>query len=107
MSGKDVTIFARASGMREVLLLALPLMVSTLSWTAMHFTDRSSLLWYSADAVAAALPAGALSFAVMCFPAGRGVVRERLRVAILRGRTSERIGLVVWQGVWIAVLTVP
>ena len=49
------------SGMGEVLMLAPPLMVSTLSWTVMQFTDRVFLLWYSADAVAAALPAGAVS----------------------------------------------
>ncbi len=58
------------SGMREVLTLALPMMISTLSWTVMHFTDRVFLLWYSADAVATALPAGALQIAVMSFPLG-------------------------------------
>src|SRR5262245_7120568 len=55
-------------GLREMLLLSLPLIISTVSWTVMHFTNRVFLLWYSADAVAAALPAGNLSFAVICFP---------------------------------------
>ena len=56
--------------MREVLVLALPLIVSTLSWTLMNFTDRVFLVWYSADAVAAALPAGMMAFMVICFPLG-------------------------------------
>jgi MATE family multidrug resistance protein len=95
------------SGMREVLVLALPLMVSTLSWTVMHFTDRVFLLWYSADAVAAALPAGALSFAVMCFPLGLASYVNAFVSQYYGARAYDRIGLVVWQGVWVGLITIP
>ena len=105
--GQDVTILRGPSGMREVLVLALPLMISTLSWTVMHFTDRVFLLWYSADAVAAVLPSAAASFAVAVLSTGRGLVRQRLRFAVLRCERYSRIGLVVWQGLWIAALTAP
>ena len=60
----------RPSGGREVLTLALPLIVSTCFWTIMTFTDRMFLLWYSNAAMAAALPAGLLHFTVLCFPFG-------------------------------------
>jgi len=93
--------------MREVLMLALPLMVSTLSWTVMHFTDRVFLLWYSADAVAAALPAGALQFAVMCFPLGVASYVNAFVSQYYGAGRHERIGLVVWQGVWVGLITVP
>ena len=46
--------------------VALPLMISTLSWTVMNFIDRMFLLWHSTDAVAAAMPAGMFQFAVLC-----------------------------------------
>jgi MATE family multidrug resistance protein len=93
--------------MREVLMLALPLMVSTLSWTVMHFTDRVFLLWYSADAVAAALPAGALQFAVMCFPLGVASYVNAFVSQYYGAGRNNRIGLIVWQGVWIGLITVP
>ncbi len=95
------------SGMREVLLLALPLMVSTLSWTIMHFTDRVFLMWYSQDAVAAALPAGALQFAVLCFPLGLASYVNAFVSQYYGAKRYDRIGLVVWQGVWLGLLTVP
>jgi len=40
------TWWRRPAGMRKVLVLALPLIVSTLSWTLMNFTDRVFLVWY-------------------------------------------------------------
>ena len=46
--------WTRRCGGREVLALALPLVVSTASWTLMHFIDRMFLLWYSKEAIAAA-----------------------------------------------------
>jgi multidrug resistance protein, MATE family len=95
------------SGMREVLLLALPLMVSTLSWTVMQFTDRVFLLWYSPDAVAAALPAGALSFAMMCFPLGLASYVNAFVSQYYGAQRHDRIGLVVWQGIWIGLATIP
>lgn len=93
--------------MREVLVLALPLMVSTLSWTVMQFTDRIFLLWYSPDAVAAALPAGALSFAMMCFPLGLASYVNAFVSQYYGAQRHERIGLVVWQGIGIGLATIP
>ena len=98
---------AGRAGMREVLLLALPLMVSTLSWTVMHFTDRVFLLWFSADAVAAVLPSAAASFAVLCFPLGVASYVNAFVSQYYGAQRDSRIGLVVWQGLWIAALTVP
>lgn len=93
--------------MRDVLVLALPLMVSTLSWTVMHFTDRVFLLWYSADAVAAVLPSAAASFAVLCFPLGVASYVNAFVSQYYGAQRYSRIGLVVWQGLWIAALTAP
>ena len=46
--------WARPCGGREVLYLALPLVVSTMSWTIMNFVDRMMLLWHSQEEMAAA-----------------------------------------------------
>jgi len=45
----------REAGLREALAIALPMMISSLSWTVMNFIDRLFLLKYSPAAVAAAL----------------------------------------------------
>jgi len=53
-------------GYREVLHVAYPLIISMGSFTIMQFFDRMFLAWYSATAIQAALPAGILSFTMVC-----------------------------------------
>ena len=45
--------------------MAIPLVLTTASWTLQHFVDRMFLTWYSPEAIAAVLPAGMLSFALL------------------------------------------
>lgn len=47
--------------------LAYPLIIMNVGLTIMHFCDRKFLAMYSSDAVAAALPAGILSYTLICF----------------------------------------
>jgi len=99
--------WSRRCGGREVLVLALPLVISTASWAVMHFVDRMFLLWYSTDAVAAAMPAGMLHFTLVCFPLGL-VAYVNTFVAQYKGAgRPERIGLAVGQGVRVAVIAAP
>ena len=58
------------AGAREVLRMAVPLIVSTASLTIMMFVDRMFLCWSSEKAVAAVLPAGMTYLALVCFPLG-------------------------------------
>jgi MATE family multidrug resistance protein len=55
----------RQNGYRQILVIAIPLILSTGSWSVKLFVDRVLLSWYSSDALAAALPAGMLNFALM------------------------------------------
>lgn len=57
---------APLGGYREVLRVAYPLIISMGSFTLMQFSDRMFLAWYSATAIQAALPAGILSFTLIC-----------------------------------------
>lgn len=99
--------WGREGGMREVLVLSLPLVISTMSWTLMHFIDRIFLLSYSTESVAAALPSGNLSFAVICLPLGiTSYVNTFVSQYHGAGR-PEKIGVSVWQGVGIGLLTLP
>lgn len=53
-------------GYREVWRIAFPLIVSTASLTVMQFCDRMFLARYSDVSIRAALPAGILSFTMIC-----------------------------------------
>ena len=99
--------WSEPAGGREVLQLALPLVISTISWTIMHFIDRMFLFWYSQDAMAAALPAGVLSFAVFCFPLGICQYVTTFVSQYHGARRPKEIGAAVWQGVWVGVLATP
>jgi len=57
--------WSRPCGARDVLVLAMPLVISTASWTVMNFVDRMFLLWHSTRAMAAAMPAGMLYFSML------------------------------------------
>lgn len=94
-------------GGREVVTLALPLVVSTSSWTLMLFIDRVFLSWYSRDALAASMPSSMLSFTLICFFLGIASYVNTFVAQYFGAGHSERIGLAVWQGVWVGAATFP
>ncbi len=94
-------------GLREVFVMAVPLVISTVSWTIMVFMDRMFLLWYSRDAVAASMPAGALSFAVICFPLGVAAYANTFVSQYHGAGRPGRIGVAVWQAIFLGIASVP
>jgi len=53
-------------GYQELMQLAWPLIISSSSFAALHFSDRLFLSWYKEDAFRASLPAGVLFFTLVC-----------------------------------------
>jgi MATE family, multidrug efflux pump len=102
-SGSDaVSWWSKPSGGREVLRVAAPLVVSSLSWTIMTFVDRMMLNWVSGTAMAAAFSASIAWFAVWCFPLGVCSYANTFVAQYDGARQPRHVGLVVWQAVWIA-----
>lgn len=92
------------AGCREVLILAFPLVLSTGSWAVQHFVDRMFLAWYSPEAIAAAMPAGILNYAVTSFFIGTASYVSTF-VAQYRGAgMRHRIGPALWQGIYFSGL---
>ena len=90
-------------GYRQLLIVAIPLILSTGSWSIQHFVDRMFLTWYSPEAVAASMPAGMLNFAIMSFFLGTaGYVNTFVAQYSGAGR-HERIGPAIWQGIYVAL----
>lgn len=98
------TYWRDEGGGREVLTLAFPLILSTGSWTVQHFVDRMFLAWYSAEAIAAAMPAGMLNFAVMSFFIGTAGYVGTFVAQYYGAGSMTRIGPAVWQGVYFSML---
>lgn len=91
--------WSRPCGGRDVLRIAVPLIISTATWTVMNFTDRMFLLWYSEKSMAAALPAGMLHFAMVCFPMGVAGYASTFVAQYYGAGRLRHIGPAVWQGI--------
>jgi len=90
-------------GYREVLQIATPLVLSTGAWAVQHFFDRMFLTWYSADALAAAMPAGILNFTIMGLFLGISGYVNTFVAQYFGAGQNHRIGPVLWQGVYVAL----
>jgi MATE family multidrug resistance protein len=92
-------------GYREFLRIAVPMILSTASWSIQHFVDRVFLTWYSTDALAAVLPAGLTNFVfVSLFMGMAGYVNTFVAQYTGAGR-NERVGPSLWQGVYLAAIS--
>ncbi|QDV72385.1 MATE family efflux transporter [Botrimarina mediterranea] len=106
-SPRDDSWWGRPGGGREVLTIATPLVVSSLSWTVMTFVDRMMLNNWSGGAMAAAFVGGVLWFAVICLPLGLCSYVGTFVAQYHGSGQPERIGPSVWQGVWATVAVTP
>lgn len=98
---------ARPGGYRETLRVAMPLIMGSVSFTLMQFTDRLFLAWYDGVSIQAALPAGVLSFTLIClFHSVAGYAGTF--VAQYHGaRDAAGCSRATGQGVWLALLSWP
>lgn len=99
----------RTCGPRDVLRLALPLVISTASWTVMTFIDRMFLMWHMPQGheMAATLPASMLHFSVLCFPLGICIYTNTFVAQYYGARRYDRIGLALGQGMRVALFSAP
>ncbi|MEM7400895.1 MAG: MATE family efflux transporter [Pseudomonadota bacterium] len=93
------------SGYKEVLTIAVPLILSTGAWSLLLFVDRMFLSWYSADAIAAALPAGMTSFSMLCIFIGTAAYVNTFVAQYYGAEEETKIGAIVWQGVYFSFLS--
>jgi MATE family multidrug resistance protein len=92
--------WAGPGGGREVAVLAYPLILGHLSFTAQTFVDRIFLTWYSADAVAGAVTGIFAVWSVMALFTGTGEYLTTFVAQYLGAGRDERIGPALWQGIY-------
>ena len=96
--------WSNEGGYREVLKIAVPLIMSTGAWSIHHFVDRMFLAWYSPEALAAAMPAGMVNFTFMAFFIGTAGYVSTFVAQYHGAKRNDRIGPAAWQGIYFAGL---
>jgi MATE family multidrug resistance protein len=92
-----------AGSLRELMSVAIPLVLSSGSLSLMIAIDRLFLTWYSEDALAASLPAAALHWTVMSAFVGM-INYGNAFVAQYEGAgRKDRVAASVWQGIFLAI----
>ncbi len=91
-------------GYREILILAFPLILSTSAWTIQQFVDRMFLSWYSAETIAASMPAGLLNFTIVSIFMGIASFVNTFVSQYYGSGQFEKIGRIVWQGFYVGLI---
>jgi|LakMenEpi03Aug12_release.lakeMendotaPanAssembly.Ray.scaffolds.fasta_scaffold00030_8 MATE family multidrug resistance protein len=99
--------WTKPAGGREVMLVSLPLVISSLSWTVMTFVDRIFLKWLSGEAMSAAFAASTVWFVLLCLPLGICAYANAFVSQYFGDRQNDKIGSIVWQAIWVALLVSP
>lgn len=96
--------WSRTNGYKDILTVAIPLILSTSSWSIQQFVDRMFLSWHSEEAMAAAMPAGILNFAIICLFIGT-VSYAGTFVSQYSGASEEKkIGRVVSHSIYVSIV---
>ena len=91
-------------GYREILTLAVPLILSTSAWSIQHFVDRLFLTWHSPEAIAASMPSGLLNFTIMCLFLGTVSYINTFVAQYHGAKQPQHIGPSIWQGIYISII---
>lgn len=99
--------WSEPSGGREILQLAFPMVISSLSWTILSFIDRIFLFHWSETALAAVFPASLFWWTTISIAIGTCMYVQTFVSQYSGAGHPEKIGPIVWQGNWIALLISP
>lgn len=90
-------------GYRELLAIAVPMILSSGTQSMMHVIDRVFLTWHSEAAVAAALPSGILFWSCLSLPFGIVSYSNAFVAQYDGARQPERAASSVWQAAYFAI----
>lgn len=94
-------------GYREVLRVAVPLILATASLTMMLFADRMFLSWYGQRSVAASTPGGVTWFTICSFFMGTAQYVNTIVAQHHGAGDKPACARAVWQGVIFSVISAP
>ena len=94
----------RAGTLRELLVVAVPLVISYGSTAMMYVLDRIFLSWDSVESMAAALPAGVIHFNLSMLAIGTVAYGTAFIGQYEGAGQHHRVGPVVWQGIYLSLI---
>ncbi|MCX7829879.1 MAG: MATE family efflux transporter, partial [Acidobacteria bacterium] len=96
--------WSEKGGIRELLAVSVPLILSASTTTVQHFIDRLFLSWYAPEALASSMTAGLFQFTLLSIFIGTAGYTSTFVAQYFGASKKEAIGSIVWQGVYISVL---
>jgi MATE family multidrug resistance protein len=94
-----------SSGYKEVLVLAIPLIITTSSGGLQSFIDRMFLSWFDSNALAATVPARMICITLTSLFIGTASYVGVFVAQYYGAQDYKKIGAVVWQGFYIIGLS--
>ncbi len=91
----------------EVLELALPLMISTGTFSLVLFADRTLLLYFNGQQMSASMAAGNLYWTLVCLPIGIASMTGAIVAQYVGSGKEREIGRFLWQAVWLSFASTP
>ena len=88
---------------RELLQVALPLVISSGSVTLMYVVDRIFLTWHSPEALAAAMPASMVHWTLLSVPFGVAMYTNTFVSQYDGANRPDRIAASLWQAIYLAL----
>lgn len=104
MSLSSSTLRKKPGGFREFLAIAYPLVISNLSLTLMNFVDRLMLSWSSPEEIAACIPAGILTWALLAVFIGISEYTNVFVAQFYGANQHSSIGAATWQGIFFSIV---
>ena len=99
--------WARECGGKQVLQMALPLMLSMFSYSFMQFCDRTFLAGDSDVGLAAVLPSGVIAWLLLSFPFGVALYTNVFVAQYFGANEYRQVGVAVWHALVLAGLSLP
>jgi MATE family multidrug resistance protein len=97
-------VAAAPGSLRELLRVALPLVISYGATSIQYVVDRIFLTWYTTDALAAALPASVFHWMLISFPIGVATYINAFVSQYEGARRPEGVAIAIWQGVYFSLI---
>lgn len=88
---------------RELIVIAIPLALSSGSVTLMHVIDRMFLTWYSPDALAAVMPASMFNWTLLSLFVGTANYVSTFVSQYEGAKRPDRVAAVLWQGLYFSM----
>lgn len=93
--------------MRDLLRVALPLVISTTAFTALHFCDRLFLAWHTTIEMGAVMNGGAVTWASLALPLGIATYASTFVAQYLGAGQREQLGKILGTTIRLSIYTIP